>query len=52
MTYIVFPSDAPRIRSCSIGFISEAGRQLLETPRSFSSLVATIVRSSERAVSL
>ena len=24
MTYIVLPADAPRIRSCSNGFISEA----------------------------
>ncbi len=29
MTYMVLPREAPRIRSSSIGRISEAGRQLL-----------------------
>jgi hypothetical protein len=36
----------------SFGFISAEGRQLLYVPLSRSSLVATIVRSSARAVSL
>ena len=40
------------ISSTSFGFISAAGRQLLYVPLSRSSLVATIVRSSARAVSL
>ena len=52
ITYMVLPADAPRIRSVSLAFISAAGRQLLYTPLSDSLLVATIVRSSERAVSL
>ena len=52
MTYIVLPAEAPRMRSSSIGRISDAGRQLLYTPWSAGLLVATMVRSSERAVSL
>jgi len=52
MTYIVLPADAPRIRSTRRPFISAAGRQLLYRPLSAGSLVATTVRSSERAVSL
>ena len=52
MTYIVLPAEAPVIRPTSLAFISSAGYQLLYTPLSAGSLVATIVRSSERAVSL
>ena len=40
------------MRSSSSGRISEARCQLLYTPLSAGLLVATIVRSSERAVSL
>jgi hypothetical protein len=46
------PADAPRIRFSSTARISAAGRQLLYTPWSAGLLVATNVRSSERAVSL
>ena len=52
ITYMVLPAEAPRISPVSFAFISAAGRQLLYTPLSAGSLVATIVRSSERAVSL
>jgi hypothetical protein len=51
-TYMVLPADAARIRFFSNARISPAGRQLLYTPWSAGLLVATNVRSSERAVSL
>ena len=48
---MVLPAEAPRMLSFCSAVISAASRQLLYRPLSVGVLVATTVRSSERAVS-
>ena len=53
MTYIVLPAEAPRIRSVEqLGHLGGGPPVVVDALVVLALLVATIVRSSERAVSL